>query len=108
MRSRQRNRRWTVVGVAVALVFFTPAFLNIAIAAVLRVRYPVPGAFYQVNARSMHLYCSGRGSPTVVLEAGGGEDWLIWQKVQPEVAKTTRVCSYDRAGVGWSELQPGH
>jgi hypothetical protein len=43
----------------------------------------------------------------VVLEAGGGDDWLIWQKVQPEVARTTRVSSYDRAGVGWSELQPG-
>jgi len=55
----------------------------------------------------MHLYCTGHGSPTIVLEAGGGDDWLIWQKVQPEVANTTRVCSYDRAGTGWSELQPG-
>ena len=107
MRSRQGNRRWTVVGVAAALLFFTPALLNIAIGAALRLRYPVPGAFYRVNGRPTHLYCTGQGSPTVVLEAGGGDDWLIWQKVQPEVARTTRVCSYDRAGVGWSELQPG-
>ena len=55
----------------------------------------------------MHLYCTGHGFPTVVLDAGGGNDWLIWQKVQPEVTKTQRVCSYDRAGTGWSELQPG-
>ena len=55
----------------------------------------------------MHLYCTGNGQPTVVLEAGGGDDWLIWQRVQPEVAKITRVCSYDRAGTGWSEPQPG-
>ena len=55
----------------------------------------------------MHLYCSGQGSPTVVLDAGGGNDWLVWQRVQPELSKTMRVCSYDRAGVGWSELQPG-
>src|SRR5439155_20942603 len=54
-----------------------------------------------------HLYCIGKGSPTVLLEAGGGDDWLIWQKIQPELANTTRVCSYDRPGVGWSDLQPG-
>jgi pimeloyl-ACP methyl ester carboxylesterase len=55
----------------------------------------------------MHLYCTGEGSPTLVLEAGGGDDALKWGKVQPELSKTTRVCSYDRAGEGWSEPQPG-
>ena len=73
----------------------------------LRLRHPVPGAFYLINGRPMHLYCTGSGSPTVVLDAGGGNDWLIWQKVQPELSNTQRVCSYDRGGVGWSELQPG-
>jgi hypothetical protein len=43
----------------------------------------------------------------MILGAGGGDDWLIWQKVQPEASKTMRVCSYDRAGTGWSESQPG-
>jgi pimeloyl-ACP methyl ester carboxylesterase len=55
----------------------------------------------------MHLYCEGSGTPTVVLESGGGDDWLYWQKVQPEAARLTRVCSYDRAGLGWSDPQPG-
>jgi pimeloyl-ACP methyl ester carboxylesterase len=73
----------------------------------LQSRYPVPGKFYQVNGSPMHLYCTGAGSPTVVVESGLGGEWLAWQKVQPELAKTTRVCTYDRAGVGWSELQPG-
>jgi hypothetical protein len=61
------------------LSFLHPCSSHIAIGAVLRVRYRVPGAFNHVNGRSMHLYCTDRGSPTVVLEAGGGEDWLIWQ-----------------------------
>ena len=70
-------------------------------------RYPTPGNFYSVNGYRMHLYCTGSGSPTVVLEGGRGADWIYWQKVQPELAKTTRVCSYDRAGLGWSDPQPG-
>jgi pimeloyl-ACP methyl ester carboxylesterase len=73
----------------------------------LKAHYPVPGNFYKVNDRTMHLYCSGAGSPTVLIEPGIGNSWLDWQKVQPELAKTTRVCTYDRAGLGWSETQPG-
>lgn len=96
----------TVVVVAAAILA-TPAVVNVVTNTVLQHRYPVPGLFYAVNGRSMHLYCTGHGDPTVILDAGGGNDWLIWQKVQPEVAKTVRVCSYDRAGTGWSERQPG-
>jgi pimeloyl-ACP methyl ester carboxylesterase len=55
----------------------------------------------------MHLYCVGQGSPTVVLESGLSDTWLDWYKVQPEAAKFVRVCSYDRAGVGWSDPRPG-
>ena len=73
----------------------------------LRRHFPPPGKLYAVNGSPMHLYCAGNGSPTVVLESGLGSDWLNWQRVQPELAKTTRVCSYDRAGLGWSNLQPG-
>src|SRR4051812_5599205 len=51
-------------------------------------------------------YCIGNGSPTVVLDSGLGNDWLIWQKVQPAIAETNRVCSYDRAGIGWSATRP--
>jgi pimeloyl-ACP methyl ester carboxylesterase len=69
--------------------------------------HPVPGKIYRVGTYAMHIYCSGRDSPTVVLESGLGNDWLIWQKVQPEIARTNRVCSYDRAGLGWSAPRPG-
>jgi pimeloyl-ACP methyl ester carboxylesterase len=48
----------------------------------------------------------GQGSPTVILEAGTGDYSLTWAYVQPEIARSTRVCSYDRANLGWSETSP--
>ena len=60
-----------------------------------------------IGGRRLNLYCTGHGSPTVVLEAGGGDDMLDWRFVQPRVAKFTRVCSYDRAGYGFSDLGAG-
>lgn len=71
-----------------------------------RALYPPPGKIYSVNGHDMHLYCTGEGSPTIVLDAGSGEDSLVWGKVQPYLSKTTRVCSYDRAGMGWSTPGP--
>jgi pimeloyl-ACP methyl ester carboxylesterase len=71
-----------------------------------RAVYPAPGKMYVINGHQMHLNCTGEGSPTIVLEAGGGADSLAWSKVQPELSKTTRVCSYDRAGMGWSTPGP--
>lgn len=65
-----------------------------------------PGVLYQVEGRAMHLYCTGEGAPTVILDSGIGSAALGWGLVQPEVAKFTRVCSYDRAGYGWSEPGP--
>jgi pimeloyl-ACP methyl ester carboxylesterase len=67
---------------------------------------PPLGKLYDVGGHKMHLYCVGSGSPTVVLEAGAGAFALDWYFVQPGVARITRVCSYDRAGHGWSELGP--
>ena len=72
-----------------------------------RALYPPPGKIYSVDGYGVHLNCAGSGSPTIVLEAGMGEDWMAWRKVQPELAKQIRVCSYDRAGYGWSEVRPG-
>ena len=65
-----------------------------------------PGQMYQVNGHQMRIACTGSGSPTIVLDAGLGNDGLIWGGVQPVLAKTTRVCSYDRAGFGWSDALP--
>jgi pimeloyl-ACP methyl ester carboxylesterase len=72
-----------------------------------RALYPQPGKIYSVDGYGMHLNCAGAGSPTIVLEAGLGNDALIWRQVQPELEKITRVCSYDRAGYGWSAARPG-
>lgn len=59
-----------------------------------------------MNGYSLHLYCVGNGSPVVILESGLNDSWLSWYKVQPSVARFTRVCSYDRASVGWSDARP--
>jgi len=55
---------------------------------------------------SLNLNCYGEGSPTVVLDAGLGVPAHGWKPVQPAVAKFARVCSYDRAGYGWSDAGP--
>ena len=68
-------------------------------------RWKAPGGLVDVGGgRRMHLYCTGSGAPTVVLEAGLG-DFSIpsWNSVQPAISGYTRVCSYDRAGTGWSD-----
>lgn len=55
------------------------------------------------NGRRLNLFCSGAGSPTVLFEAGGGEDSMSFRRVQQRLAAVTRVCSYDRAGFGFSD-----
>jgi pimeloyl-ACP methyl ester carboxylesterase len=69
-------------------------------------KYSVPGELVDMGGYRMHINCLGQGSPTVLLEAGKGDFSLTWTYVQPEIAKSTRVCSYDRAGYGWSESGP--
>jgi pimeloyl-ACP methyl ester carboxylesterase len=59
------------------------------------------------DGRSLHFVCMGKGSPTVILTAALG-DWAIsWSTVQPQIARTTRVCAWDRAGFGLSDAGPG-
>jgi pimeloyl-ACP methyl ester carboxylesterase len=68
--------------------------------------YPPLGQMVDVGGYRLHINCVGTGSPTVVIDAGWG-DWSEgWSRVQPEAAKTTRVCTYDRAGMGYSEAGP--
>ena len=72
----------------------------------LRARYQPPGRMVDVGGCRLHLECVGDG-PTVVLESGlGAEAALSWVLVRPQVAKFARVCSYDRAGYGWSDASP--
>lgn len=64
---------------------------------------PRIGQAVDIGGRTVNLYCSGEGSPTVVFESGGHGLGYEWVQVQPEVAKFTRACWYDRAGTGWSD-----
>ncbi len=69
---------------------------------------PIPplGKLVDAGGHQLHLRCAGEGSPTVILEAGGGDFSFVWALVEPNVARFTRVCSYDRAGYAWSEAGP--
>lgn len=73
-------------------------------------KYPPPGRLVDVGGYRLHIHCSGpegaQGGPTVVMDAGIGECSLGWSPVQPEVTKFARVCTYDRAGLGWSDSAP--
>jgi pimeloyl-ACP methyl ester carboxylesterase len=64
---------------------------------------PMPGRLVEVDGHKMHILCTGQGGPTVVLDSGLGDSFVSWRKVQPQIAEFTRVCSYDRAGLGYSE-----
>jgi len=68
----------------------------------------IPGRIVPVDGFGMHLHCTGVGSPTVVLEAGSVGFAQSWARIQKSLSETTRVCSYDRAGMGWSEDWGGH
>jgi pimeloyl-ACP methyl ester carboxylesterase len=70
-------------------------------------QYSAPGTLVDIGGRRIHLDCRGSGSPTVILESGldiNGS--LAWYKVHDTLAKTTRTCAYDRAGIMWSDPSP--
>jgi pimeloyl-ACP methyl ester carboxylesterase len=72
-------------------------------------RYPPPGELLDIGGYQLHLHCTGeRGpdQPLVVIEAGSGSSSIDWVLVQPEIAKFARICTYDRAGLGWSDPGP--
>ena len=71
-----------------------------------RPKGPPPGTLVEVGGYRLHLHCIGAGAPTVVFEAGGGDDSTRWTAVQDAVSKRVRACAYDRAGSGWSEQGP--
>jgi len=89
------------------LVLLLPPLWNLAATKQQHARNPVPGEFYTVRGGQMHIACSGAGSPAVVIEAAASASWLAWEGVQQQLSDTTRVCTYDRAGHGWSEPRSG-
>jgi pimeloyl-ACP methyl ester carboxylesterase len=103
-----------ILRVLLAIIIILPlsGALYQAIATALDQRsYPPPGQLVDVGGYRLHLDCTGEnrdGWPTVVLETGLGGLATSpgWAWVQPEIANTTRVCAYDRAGLGWSDPGP--
>ncbi len=68
--------------------------------------YPPPGQMVDIGGYRLHLHCQGSGAPTVIVETGLGGPGLSWAHIQEALAPTSRVCVYDRAGLGWSEPGP--
>jgi pimeloyl-ACP methyl ester carboxylesterase len=68
---------------------------------------PMPGKVFDVGGFNMHMSCTGQGRPAVILDSGLGDSFVSWRKVQPQIQKFTQVCSYDRAGMGYSDSS-GH
>lgn len=65
--------------------------------------FAVPHQLVDVGGRKMNIYCSGKGATTVVFDSPSGDAGWGWFRVQPEVAKHTRACVFDRAGLGFSD-----
>jgi pimeloyl-ACP methyl ester carboxylesterase len=103
----------------IAAIFLLTVLVGLSLAAVAGAAYNalalrhyriiagVPGKLFTVDRYSMHLYCTGQGGPAIILDAGLGDDSLVWAKVQPQLSQQTTVCAYDRAGFGWSHPHPG-
>ncbi len=68
-----------------------------------RAQFPPPSDLVTVNGRRMHIDCGGEGLPAVILDAGMGGWSTTWAAVAPKIRETTRACTYDRAGYGWSD-----
>ncbi|MCX6024566.1 MAG: alpha/beta hydrolase, partial [Chloroflexi bacterium] len=110
-RLKPRGRRFLIwlVGIVtglLGLLLLCAGYESVSEAADART-YPPPGQMVDVGGYRLHIHCIGAGGPTVVIDAGLGDwsaSWGSW--VQPDVAKTTRVCAYDRAGMGYSEPGP--
>ena len=102
---------WLKRGLLISIVLLSGAgmvgvvYQNFAARRDLR-EHPMPGTLVDVGGYRMHIACMGNGSPTVVLDAGLSDSFYSWRKVQPQIATFTRVCSYDRAGLGYSETSP--
>jgi len=111
MTSRAKLQRWIgrglagLVGLLVVVVLCGVIYQQWATARDSRA-YPPPGQLVDVGGYEMHLHCMGQGEPTVILEAALGTSVLSWKRAQEEVAMTTRVCTYDRSGIGWSDQAP--
>ena len=103
LRARKRILRVVVV---IAALLLAGAIYQILSSAADERANPPPGTLVDMGGYRLHLYCTGQGSPTVVLVGGAGDFWAIWDPIQRSIAESTRVCSYDRPGLGSSDSHP--
>jgi pimeloyl-ACP methyl ester carboxylesterase len=101
-RIRIDNRGMALLGLIAALLLAGLGYQRIGLRRQRREFVP-PGEFLLVGGHHLHTICSGQGMPLVLLESGIAATSLSWSLVMPEVATFTRVCAYDRAGLGWSD-----
>ena len=66
----------------------------------------IPGRLVDIGGHRLHIHCTGEGTPTIIFDSGVGGFSLEWSRIQSALAQRTRVCSYDRAGYGWSDPGP--
>ncbi len=85
---------------------FLFSLINIAPASVFAINRDHPGELVNIGTHQLHIYCLGQGSPSVIIDSGIGGFSLEWAEIQNRLSKDVRVCSYDRAGYGWSESGP--
>jgi pimeloyl-ACP methyl ester carboxylesterase len=95
---------WTLILIAVSISLFLT--LAARARARLKQKYPPIGQMIDIGGYRLHLYIEGEGSHTVIFDAGAGAIGLSWELVRPAIAKTARVVTYDRAGLGWSDPSP--
>ena len=102
----RRLKRLGIVIAAIAVLLLAGAiYQNLSSGADERAN-PPPGTLVDMGGYKLHLYCTGQGSPTVVLIGGAGDFWAIWDPIQRNIAESTRVCTYDRPGLGSSDSHP--
>ncbi len=101
---RSRARRWLLYPVITVMVLASAGAGYETVREHLDAgAYPMAGQLVDIGRHSLHLHCTGSGSPTVVLQPGGGDMSSVMGWIAPAVAVHTRVCVYDSAGRGWSE-----
>lgn len=107
MRSIQRVQRVVVrLMIALAALAALGASYQVVATKLDQRTHPPPGRRVDVGGHFLHVHCVGAGHPTVILEAALPGGSAHWGWVQPQVASVTRVCAYDRAGMGWSDAGP--
>lgn len=88
------------------MIRITPLLIVIGTSVALAAAPTPPGKLVDLDGHTLHVYCTGRGGPTIVVENGLGDFSFDWMLVQSRVSRFTRICTYDRGGYAWSDPGP--